>query len=389
MLAGLLIGAAFAADPTGARPGAGAPELVWTPVFELRAGLDGTGTDGVSTDFGWSTRTRIGLQLDRKVLTARASVAAGLGGPALPDVDATSARTYLTLGEAWARYSLPLSSAMGLDATVGRQLVDVDDGVLLGDDDHRLLARLPVALRVHVRAAPWDVDWFSGLYPDFPGAPTSTATGYAFHALRVGAGRENPAWTWHLSGLGLLTDSTGVDPLRAEPLRATVGLRGDTDLDRVRLRADAWTQPGTDGLAWMAGGQGGYALGDDARVELALRFDVLSGGEDPQFHRPLADTQSRFGWLGWFDEGAAPTADGVTDVALVCDAVIAPQLRFSAAAHHFWLGGGVPYAPELDGDLRWYWSPLAALHLRGAAMRGWAGTDGWAIDTEASVDVHF
>lgn len=386
MLAGLLIAAAAAADPTGARPGAGAPELTWAPVLDLRAGIDAEGDTAANVPVVASTRARVGVELARKVLTARVTVAGEVWGPGSPGSPAPAVGA--GLGEAWVRGALPLSSAIGLDVTAGVQPVDVDGGVILGDDDERLDGRFPLAGRLHIRALPWDVDWVSAAYPA-SADPADTRGERPFHALRVAAGRDNPVWAWHVGGLALLVDPGGVSTPPDHAVDTTFGLHGDTSLARVRLRADGYVQPTDDGPAWCGGGDLGYALGDDDRVELAGRLDVLSGGAAPTFLRPFADTRARFGWVGLFDADGPHARGGALDAAFVTTAIIAPQLRFSGAAHHFWTGDGTPLGPELDADLRWYWSPLATVHLRGGAFLPWSTPDAVRIDTAATIDVHF
>ena len=67
-------------------------------------------------------------------------------------------------------------------------------------------------------------------------------------------------------------------------------------------------------------------------------------------------------------------------------ATLAPPLRLTAEAHHFWVGDNA-YGPEADVDLAWYWSPLAALRLRGSALVPWDDADPTAFSGVATLEL--
>ena len=377
----LTMGLAWGEDPTGARPGAGAPVLEWAPVLELRTGVE---TWPATPRVWFPVAARVGIDAERKALEARVSIQGAAvvldNGPGLSGV---------ALGEAWARWSPPISSAMGVEVTLGRQRLEFDDGSLVGDDDERRLANFPLAGRATLRAAPWQLDVVSGfthgaaaLTP--AGMVRAGSSGSPFHFARLGAGRANADTSWSVAGLGLVLPG---DPLPADrdPF-GTVGLRFDVSQKRFRVGGDAYLQPTTGGSASMGGGRVGWAFGDDARAVLWASLDHLGGGSSPVFLRPMADTASRFGWLGALDAGQLRYGEGALDAALRLQARLAPPLRFEGAVHHFWDGSGTPRAGELDGDLRWYFSPLASLHLRGAIEVPWERSDGIQLRSAVVID---
>ncbi len=368
MFAGLL-SAQFALagdDASGARPGAGAPVLEWKPVLQIRMGMEGGSAEGDAGSYVISGR--VGLDAERKALHMRMSLAETASW-SLSGVATTSVPT---LGEAWVRWSPPISSALALELTGGIQPIEWDSGAVLGDDDIRLRGSFPAAARLRFRAAPWELDVVSGL------AASESGT-LPFHGVRLGAGRDNPAAAWSANGVLLVVESAG-DPL------ITGGVAAATSLGRLRASADGYLQPTTSGSATMAGAQVGWALGDDARVLVAGRLDWLGGGDSPAFQRPLADTYQRFGWLGLFDDGAEYGGSGSLDASLITEAMIAPQLRCAVALHHLWTAPSEPLGAELDADLRWFVSPLAALHLRGGALLPWSERTEVAIQGAVTID---
>ncbi len=377
----LTLAAAWAEDPTGARPGAGAPVLEWAPVLELRAGVEGWGwAPGV----WFPVSARLGIEAERKALAARVSVQAA----AEVSVDGDG-ETGVVLGEAWARWSPPISSALGVDVTIGQQRLEFDDGSLVGDDDNRRMANFPKAVRATFRAAPWQLDLASG-FTHGPAGLTparmvqAAGPGAPFHFARLGAGRANADTSWSVAGIGLVLAGDGL-PADRDPF-GTVGLAFDVSQKRFRVGGDAYLQPTTGGPASMGGGRIGWAFGDDARAVLWVSLDHLGGGASPVFLRPMADTASRFGWLGALDVGQLRYGEGALDAALRLQARLAPPLRFEGAVHHFWDGSGTPRAGELDGDLRWYFSPLASLHLRGAIEVPWERSDGIQLRSAVVID---
>ncbi len=376
MLVGLVIAAAWAEDPSGARPGLGPPVLTWSPVVQLVGGVSAP----ADADTRLFASGRVGIEAERKVLTARLSVRATTAWG--PDAEGRGA---VTLGEAWARYRPPISSALGAELTLGVQPLEFDGGVLVGDDDAWRTAELPLAARAQLRAVPWTVDIVSAYAPGAAAREaevgrTTPFSGHEAHLVRVAAGRDHADTAWEVSGLVLALP-------RAEPDTArpwTVGSSGGVQLRRIRLGADAYLQPtGTD-LAWFGELRAGWAFGDEARVVLWGGGDLLSGGPTPAFRRPLADRRARLGWLGRFDDEGARGGDGAADAWLRLDATLAPQLRTQLAAHHLWDGAGGALGPELDATVAWYWSPLAALRL----AAGWAPTSLTpAARAEAVIDV--
>lgn len=360
-------------DASGARPGAGAPVLEWKPVLQIRTGMESESAGGNA----WFAIVsgRVGLDAERKALRMRLSLAHSASW-SLSGVPSASVPTF---GEAWVRWSPPISSALALEFTGGLQPIEWDSGAVLGDDDLRLLGSFPAAGRLRLRAAPWELDLATGLVAESQALATSGAPAAApFHALRFGAGRDNPAAAWSASGVVLVVES-------ADPL-ITGGVTASTSLGRLRASADGYLQPTTAGSAAMGGAQFGWALGDDARVLVAGRLDWLGGGDSPAFQRPLADTHQRFGWLGLFDDGAEYSGSGSLDAALLTEATVAPQLRCSLALHHLWTAPADPLGVELDADIRWFLSPLAALHLRGGALLPWSEGAHLAIQGAVTID---
>lgn len=387
MFAGLLnFTLAFAGeDATGARPGLGAPVLEWKPVLELRTGFE-VGYSSLPELAGeaWKVAGRVGIDAERKALRARLSLGARatwLGEEATWSEDAT-------LAEAWVRWSPPISSALGLEFTGGLQPVEWDEGAVLADDDLRLDGAFPFAGRVRIRALPWEMDLASGFAYVVPPVPEegSVLVTRPFHAIRLGAGRDNPSSAWSAGAIAVLLDPIDSADLAGRDPFMTTGVTASAALGRLRVSADGYLQPTTGAPAPMASGQLGWALGDDARVVLASRFDWLGGGDSPVFYRPQADTQRRFGWLGLFENRGAFYGRGAMDAALTANATIAPALRLDAAFHHLWDGTGVPLGGELDADLKWYFSPLAAVHLRGGAFTPWSNGDPVRIQGAVTID---
>ncbi|GDX79284.1 hypothetical protein LBMAG42_10950 [Deltaproteobacteria bacterium] len=384
MFAGLLaVQLALAGDDaTGARPGLGAPVLEWKPVLELRTGVESELTlpDGGGSDL-FTLAGRLGLEAQRKSLRLRLSLADSVVWHPI-GITLTDGPRF---GEAWAGWSVPLSSALGLEFSGGIQPLEWDDGAVLGDDDLRLEGNFPLAGRVRVRALPWELDAITGMavQHDRFGSDWSSA----FHALRLGAGRENPSAAWKVGAVFLLVNTweSDVYALERSPL-LTTGLTASAAVGRVRASADGYLQPTVGAPAPMASGQLGWALGDDARVVLSGRFDWLGGGETPTFLRPLADTHQRFGWLGLFDDTGLRSGAGALDAALTAKATIAPPLRLDAAVHHLWDGAGEPLGGELDADLKWYFSPLAAVHVRGGAFVPWSNDETVRIQSAVTID---
>lgn len=386
MFAGLLsITLAFAGeDATGARPGLGAPVLEWKPVLELRTGFEaGLSTPG-SGGQAWTVAGRVGIDAERKALRARLTLggeAAWLGGDTGWSKDAT-------LAEAWARWSPPISSALGLEFTGGLQPLEWDDGAVLGDDDLRLDASFPVAGRIRIRALPWELDLLTGFAAVVPPLPDEGAerVTHPFHALRFGAGRDNPSSAWSAGAVAVLLDPSDSTELAVREPFLTTGVTASVALGRLRASADGYLQPTAGVPAPMASGQLGWAIGDDARVVLAGRLDWLGGGDSPVFLRPQADTERRFGWLGLFDDDGDFYGKGALDSSFCAKATIAPPLRLDAALHHLWDGTGEPLGGELDADLKWYFSPLAAVHLRGGAFVPWSTDESVRIQSAVTID---
>ncbi len=384
----LTLGLAWGEDPTGARPGAGAPVLEWSPVLELRAGVERL---PLNDHILFPIAARLGIDAERKALAARVSIQAA----AVAD-DFENGQAGLALSEAWVRWSPPISSAMGVDVTLGQQRFEFDDGSVVGDDDERLMANFPLAARATLRALPWQLDVASGFSPGTAGqTPLAMAggktladpdekpsSGIPFHLARLGGGRANADTSWSAAGIGLLM--TGERASEDGAVLGTVGVSVDVSQKRFRVGGDAWLQPSAAGPATMGGGRVGWAFGDDARAVLWASVDHLGGGSSPVFLRPMADTASRFGWLGALDQ--AHFGEGALDGALRLQAKLAPPLRFEGALHHFWDGSGSPRSVEFDGDVRWYFSPLASLHLRGAIEVPWVESDGIQLRSAVVID---
>lgn len=373
MFAAVLSLSAMASDPSGARPGAGAPELTSVPLAELRVGAEiepaSTATFGVAA--------RGGLEVERKVLKARLSLQASKvwGLDAEPAMGSIGAE----IGEAWLSWSPPISSALGITTTAGVQRVEFDDGLLIGADDRRGNARFPLAGRATLRASPWVLDGLVGL----ASGPAPVAAGpevlprTPFAAGRLAVGRDNPVWRWEVAATALRLYDDG------ESGSFTGGVVATAGLNRVRLDTGALLQDGSSHPGLLARGRAGFAMGDESRV--VLWAGVLARGteENPGFTRPLGTTDTYAGWLGLLKR------EGVLrDAFLDLDATLAPSLRFTTEAHHFWVDG-VALGPELDVDLTWYWSPLAALRLRGSALTPWSSAQpvelAGALTFEASV----
>ncbi|MSQ01666.1 MAG: hypothetical protein EXR71_07205 [Myxococcales bacterium] len=377
----LTLGLARAEDPTGARPGAGAPVLVWSPVLELRSGVETWPEDDLVS---FPLAVRLGIDGERKALAARVSVQ----GAAVVELGGAR-EAGLTVGEAWVRWSPPISSALGVDVTLGRQRLEFEDGAVVGDDDLRRAASFPLAARATFRALPWQLDVVSGFSNGAadrnPGAAgTAAGDGAPFHTARLAAGRANADTSWSVAGIGLVMTDDGL-PAERDPF-GTVGLRFDVSQKRFRVGGDAWLQPTTAGPATMGGGRLGWTFGDDGRAVLWAALDHLGGGDSPVFLRPMADTASRFGWLGAHDAGQPHAGEGALDAAFVVEATLAPPLRVHGALHHLWDGSGSPRAGELDVELRWYLSPLASLHLRGAVEVPWVEGDGIRLRSAVVID---
>jgi hypothetical protein len=272
----------------------------------------------------------------------------------------------MELGEAWLSWSPPLSSALGLTTAAGVQPLDYDGGVLIGTDDRRLTARLPLAGLLVIRAEPWRLDGLVGLASG--PAPTVSELGaehedrIRFGGARLSIGRENPVWAWEVAATALEADDGTADG------RLTAGVASTADLNRVRLDGAAFFQEGAASVGVLARGRAGLALGDESRVVVWAGFLARGTDTNPTFARPLG-TRGRFGgWAGLLDrDGTGALRDAFVDL----DATLAPPLRLTAEAHHHWLDGGA-FGPELDLDLVWYWSPLGALRLRGSALVPWA-----------------
>lgn len=376
MLHALLTATALAADASGARPGAGPPELRWSPLLDLRTSAEGASV-GESASAQVGAAGRVGVEVERKVLKARLSLQ--LSQDWAVDGSPGGGSGGAELGEAWLSFSPPISSAMGLSATAGVQPLEYDAGLLIGSDDRRRTARFPLAGLLSVRAVPWRLDGMVGLgggpAPEVPGPEVEARTPFA--AGRLSVGRENPVWRWEIAAtaLQLLPDT--------DEALLTAGLTATAGLNRVRLDAAAFVQEGESAPAILARGRAGIAMGEENRLVLRAGFMARGTDENPGFIRPLGTSDVLGGWLGTLDR-EAPLRDGFLDL----EATLAPPLRLHAEAHHFWEGGAA-LGPELDLDLTWYWSPLAALRLRGSALTPWSSAEptrlAGALTFEASV----
>ena len=355
----------------------GEPVLVWKPVLQMRVG-GGTEAFSLPADAPYfGVTARVGVAGSRGVLDARATLLGSYQVPSNPAGEWRASGTVATLGEAWVRWTPRLSDALGVRVDAGLLPLEVGTGSVVGNDDLELTGRFPPTARVALRAAPWELEAAGGFT-----AADAPFTGAAPFALaHLGLGRENPVNRYQVDAIAL---SIGESSNRAAV--STFGVSASTDLNRVRIAGEGSVQPTSAGLAWLAGGRAGYALGDDNRVVLSALADTLSGGDEPAFTRPMADTHLRFGWLGrWDDTGDLAGSDAL-DAGGAITATIAPQLRLEGQALHLWTGGA-PLGPEIDADLKWYWSPLATLHLRGSALRPWSEADPVRIATAVTLDV--
>jgi hypothetical protein len=371
----LLTAVALADDPSGARPGAGAPELVWTPLLDVRTSAEGA-QRGDTSRAHLSAAGRVGVELERKVLRARLSVQAAQAWEA---EGGSAGGGTASLGEAWLSFTPPISSAIGMSASAGIQPVEVDEGLLIGADDRRRTAHFPLAGRLSLRAVPWRFEGVLGLSagpdPGLTGGPIEDRTPFA--AGRLSLGRENPVWRWEVAATAL--------QLMSEPDGGglTGGLTATAGLNRVRLDLAAYLQEGESAPGVFVRARAGLSMGEESRAVLRAGFLSRGTAENPAFQRPLATQDAHGGWLGLLDEEAV-----VRDAFLDLEATLAPPLRLHAQAHHFWLDG-TPLGPELDLDLAWYWSPLAALRLRGSALTPWSADEpvrlAGALSLEATV----
>lgn len=366
MLAGL-VAVAAAQEP---------PELRWEPVLEVRERFTAEGPPGaLAAEVG--QRARVGMQVTRANVSARVSfeeVRSWVEVPAGVVPQGFEPR----IAEGWGAVGWDFSRNVGVEVTVGRQALQLDEGRLLGRDDVPLQGRFLDALRVEARGRPFEVEFVNARRFE------EDALGLGVTALRAGVHVHQPLTVVAVDAVGL------VDARDTARTTSTAGLYARVDSGRARARSETYVQGSAAGLGSLVALSAGWVLGPNERLTLSGRYDVASArvSDTTAAWRPvLGDSRRFWGVAGRFDDVEAVTAGrGLADAHAVAEWRPSARLAGTAALHRFWSPfDGAPYGWEGDATVAWAFSPYGGVEL-GAAR--FAGDGAWEDTTFGWLELH-
>jgi hypothetical protein len=297
------------------------PPVEWAPVLQVRPRLE------VADSVEGSGRARGGVRFERGALTASV---------ALQDAWLDQ-RDHVSLADGWFRVEGDLTETMGLVVRAGRQAVELDEGRLVGRRDALQAGQFLDAGGITVFGQPWELEWIEAVQA---------------RIVRAGAHAERAFAAWRVDALWVRLP-TGGD---------TAGGYARLELSRFRGRIESYFQPHGDQSANFTGALAGWEFGRDQRLGVEARYDEATGREHP-FAPVLGDRRDLFGALDRWD---VPDPGGLADAQLALDAVIAPPVRLRLVGHHVWSPAeNRVRGQEMDGDVRWWFSPYGSVSAGG------------------------
>lgn len=372
------------------------PRLTAEPTLGVRVG-ETLSTIASVPSWDSDVAARVGVNVERRALTARASFSADARW-SFDDSTGAGTATLPYLSEAWIGLNPAISESLVVKFWVGRQAVQFHEGRILGTADRNLRGDFPDVARISLRAAPWEFEAIGGADIDESGTILLESTDIAGESpravvgavatpllyLRAGASRDTPTAHWVAD---LVYGTTNAD--HDEEDEHTIGLYGKADAGRVRARLDAYFQPFSESTAWLAGARTGWAIGDDARVVLGIMGDARSGaGESSRpFTRPAYDSGVDFGWINLWEPGSTLGNGGVWATGIYTEAKVVPSLRLEAGLQHAAAIENDFQALQVQADLRWWLTPLSAVHVRSAVLMPYSAGDSVLTCTAISLDL--
>lgn len=360
------------------------PELVLTPLLDVRPRAVFTHTDGLARGFldeaSALERARVGVRLERAGVSGFVGVQEYRGWEFDDDLDAyRRIEPTFEAYEAWARLEGSLPGDITAELTAGRQLLTLHTGRLVSDSDFSFCGQPLDALALGLGLG--DVDFFAANFRDF--ADPSSLDDPGATAVRLGVGRGGPVRRWQVDAMYLLDFFEDAGRHTLGPVVSVAAGRWELDLEGYVQTLDL--EPDPDAVSLLVDARTGAVLGPERLLTLAGGYAIqtsnLAGTRPAGFHAPAGDVYAFWGHMNLFQRPEDTGHRGLQDLSIRLAARPRPSVALRVDGHAFWLQREAQaLGTELDGTVELRPSPIGALEA--GLMQYWAGPGLAAVTNE-------